>query len=456
MPPPPAGTSIAPRFLLGPALRTQSDGRLVALVRDGYETAFEEIVRRYGRALGRYATSIVPTHRSEDVTQDAFSKALLALRGTDNEIELRQWLYRIVRNTALNDLRDQPAAAAPLLDTEVAPSSVAEQIERREELKDLMTRLGALPDSQRAAIVMRELEELSHAEIAATLGISGGAARQAIHRARISLRDGLGALVPLPLVRWLLEGAPGTSVEATGSAGGAIAGAAGGAGTGIAIKTAAATVLIAGSVGTGVAIHERSGMPADASAGTISKKLGTAEAGQQGPLGDESSTGTGDQDESGSRGGTGEAAGRVGSGSGDDRGLGQGRQGGADPSDSSGTGDPSGPNRDSRHPGGQSGPGSPPGDGSNAPGGGVPPPAPSTPGGSGGGFHQGSGGPGKPGGGSGSGGPGGGPGGSGGGSGGSGEPRGGSGGPGGGFGGGFNYGAPPPPPPAGSQPSVPG
>lgn len=279
MPPPPAAaTSITPRFLLGPALRTQSDRRLVALVREGYETAFEEIVRRYGRALDRYAAAIVPRHRAEDVTQDAFSKALLALRGTENEIELRPWLYRIVRNTALNDLRDQPAAAAPLLDTEESPMSVADQIEHREELKDLMRRLGELPDSQRAAIVMRELDGLSHEEIAAALGISGGAARQAIHRARVGLRDGLGMLLPFPLLRWMLS-APGIAGEATTGAGGAIAGAAGGAGGGIAIKAAAATVLVAGSVGGGVAIHEQSGNHDVAAASTISRKAGPAQTG---------------------------------------------------------------------------------------------------------------------------------------------------------------------------------
>lgn len=82
MPPPPPN-SVASRLFLGPALRTQPDRRLVSLVRNGYETAFEEIVRRYGKPLGRYAAAIVPSHRAEDVTQDAFSKALLALRDTD-------------------------------------------------------------------------------------------------------------------------------------------------------------------------------------------------------------------------------------------------------------------------------------------------------------------------------------------------------------------------------------
>ncbi|HYP55668.1 MAG TPA: sigma factor, partial [Solirubrobacterales bacterium] len=122
MPPPAHG--LAPRLIAGPTLRMQSDSRLVRLVRDGYETAFEEIVRRYRRPLARYAGAIVGS-RSEDVTQDAFSKALLALRRDDAEIELRPWLYRIVRNTALNELRDRPPAADELAEAIAVGSSPA-------------------------------------------------------------------------------------------------------------------------------------------------------------------------------------------------------------------------------------------------------------------------------------------------------------------------------------------
>ena len=163
-----------------------------------------EIVRRYRKPLDRFAAAIVGS-RSEDVTQDAFSKALLALRGSEQEIELRPWLYRIVRNTALNDLRDGPPAAEQLAESIQGGASAALEAERREELAELTRRLRALPEPQRAAIVMRELAGLSHEEIAAALGVSGGAARQAIYRARAALRTGLGLLVPLPLARLLLE-----------------------------------------------------------------------------------------------------------------------------------------------------------------------------------------------------------------------------------------------------------
>lgn len=247
---------------MGPALRAQPDRRLVDLVRDGYDAAFEEIVRRYRRQLDRFAAAIVGG-RSEDVTQDAFSKALLALRGSEAEIELRPWLYRIVRNTALNDLRDRAPATDEIPETLPGGLSTTAAVLAREELADLMKRLHALPENYRAAIVMRELEGLSHEEIAAALGLSGGAARQVLYRARTTLREGLGLVVPLPLVRVLAE-----HVDDAGRTGGAIAAGAGSSAGGAALgglgggalKAGMATVLIAGAVGAGVAVeHHKQG-----------------------------------------------------------------------------------------------------------------------------------------------------------------------------------------------------
>lgn len=293
MPPPPA-EPLAARIFLGPALRTQPDRRLVKLVREGYETAFDEIVRRYRTPLDRFAAAIVGS-RSEDVTQDAFSKALQALRGTTTEIELKPWLFRIVRNTALNDLRDGPPPAEELGEAVAGGRSAAEVAEGREEIGELMERLRALPEPQRAAIVMRELEGLSHEEIAAALGVSGGAARQAIYRARVALRDGLGLLVPLPLLRVLFDHgaeAAGASAGGLAAAGAAASGggsaALGGFGAGAALKVGVATALVAGSVGAGVAIqHERDGRggptPAEAAAVGAPGEEGADASGSQRP-----------------------------------------------------------------------------------------------------------------------------------------------------------------------------
>jgi RNA polymerase sigma factor (sigma-70 family) len=322
MPPPPA-EPFAARVFLGPALRAQPDRRLVKLVREGYEAAFEEIVRRYRKPLDRFAAAIVGG-RSEDVTQDAFSKALLALRGTTTEIELKPWLYRIVRNTALNDLRDGPPAAEELSEEVPGGRSAAEVAEGREEIGELMERLRALPEPQRAAIVMRELEGLSHEEIAAALGVSGGAARQAIYRARLALRDGLGLLVPLPLLRLLFDhgaeaagaGAGGVAAAGATAAGGGTGVTLGGLGAAGALKVGLATAVLAGSVGAGVAIqHDRGGhgdgVPAEAAAARRVSGGGSNE-----PVSYRGSGGPGQA----SQVSTGENRGRGGSEPGDDRG----------------------------------------------------------------------------------------------------------------------------------------
>src|SRR3954453_3878996 len=247
------------RFLGGRALRLQPDGRLFSLVRDGYETAFEEIFRRYGAALRGYAASIVTAQRADDVTQEAFTKAYLALRGSDKEIQLRPWLYRIVRNTALTNIRDEPKPSLELDEARAAGMSPQELAEQREEISRLMAGLRELPEAQRAAIVMQELEGLSHEQIASSLGLSGSAVRQSIYRARRALRGGVGLLLPMPVLRLMLEDGLGQGASAAAAAGGA----------GIALKTGVAAVLAAGTVTTGAVLNHELKKPAEADAKTV-------------------------------------------------------------------------------------------------------------------------------------------------------------------------------------------
>ena len=86
-------------------LRTQSDDRLVALVRDGTEAAFEEIVRRYRAPLVAFAAAYGPPD-PEDLVQESLTRSWEALRESNMEMNLKPWLYTIVRNRALNARRD--------------------------------------------------------------------------------------------------------------------------------------------------------------------------------------------------------------------------------------------------------------------------------------------------------------------------------------------------------------
>jgi RNA polymerase sigma factor (sigma-70 family) len=242
--------------LAGVALRSQPDARLVRLMREGQDSAFAEIVRRYRAPLVTYAGRIVPDHHAEDVVQEALTRAHSALARSDAEINLRPWLFTIVRNRALNALRNQPIHAHLDENYDGVPQP-PEVVARLEELAALTASVKDLPDKQREALVKRELEGRSHEEIAASLGLSAGAVRGLIYRARAALRDGAGLLIPLPVLRSLLSSAP-ASPEATGAAGAAAAGLAGGGG-GIALKAGATLGVAVIAVGSGIAVQQRDG-----------------------------------------------------------------------------------------------------------------------------------------------------------------------------------------------------
>jgi DNA-directed RNA polymerase specialized sigma24 family protein len=86
-------------------LRTQSDARLVALVRQGHERAFEAIVERYRRPLHRHVRRMLPEARAEDALQQTLLKAWTTLQDGAEVRDLRPWLYRIAQNTALDTLK---------------------------------------------------------------------------------------------------------------------------------------------------------------------------------------------------------------------------------------------------------------------------------------------------------------------------------------------------------------
>ncbi len=191
----------APARLAGSAvLACQSDDRLVRLVREGHERAFEAIVDRYRKQLLRFSSRILPESRSEDAVQQAFLNAHTGLLMSDEPVQLKPWLFAITRNAALNMLRQNGwnYDQIPLdFDGVPRPDQIFEQ---RIELQQTVAAMNELPDRQRNALVMRELEGRSYDEIARALGTGDGAVRQLLNRARGSLRAALSALIPPPLV----------------------------------------------------------------------------------------------------------------------------------------------------------------------------------------------------------------------------------------------------------------
>src|SRR3954469_16069959 len=195
---------MTPRNLIEPArlageavLRSQSDDRLVDLVRAGNDRAFEAIVHRYRRALLRYCGRFLSGPRAEDAVQQTFMNAYKAMKGDERRIDLKPWLYRIAHNASLNTLRAAGQVTEEPISEEIDGVERPDQaVERRQSLRDVVATVQALPPRQRDAIVLHELEGRSYEQIAVELEVSGGAVRQLLSRARTTLRAGATAIVP--------------------------------------------------------------------------------------------------------------------------------------------------------------------------------------------------------------------------------------------------------------------
>jgi RNA polymerase sigma factor (sigma-70 family) len=176
---------------LKPALapvQVLTDRRLVRRAAAGDRGAFSEIYARYHQALYRYCRSILRSdHDASDALQATMLKALTALPGEQRRIDLKPWLYRVAHNESISILRD-PGRTKPLEDA--APARVPEPhqaLEDRERIRALLADLTRLSDQQRGALLMKEVGELDYRQIGAALEISPGAARVAVHKARLAL-----------------------------------------------------------------------------------------------------------------------------------------------------------------------------------------------------------------------------------------------------------------------------
>ena len=240
-------------------LQTQPDSKLLELARAGHERAFEALVQRYRRPLLNYCRRLSRSEASaEDALQQALLQAWIALGSGDPEIrDVRAWLYRIVHNVAISSLR-RPVHDQVHEDQAVEGGSADQVVERRLALRDALAGLASLPELQRQVMLSTALEGQSHDEVATALGLSHGAVRGLIYRARATLRAAAAVVVPGPLISWAARqqiGAGGRSAALAEAIG-----AGGSAGVAGVLLKGGAIVATAGALAgaAGVALHPNS------------------------------------------------------------------------------------------------------------------------------------------------------------------------------------------------------
>ena len=185
----PAGLSRLPRTTA--LLRLRSDEQLVALFRAGSDDAFGVLHDRYRQRLFAYVRQMLSGHSrqdAEDVLQDVFVRAFGALRGDSRAVNVRAWLYRVAHNRCIDHLRRPHPPAAEIFEMSRKPLlDPVDEAQRREDLKRLVEDVGRLPEQQRSALLMREIDGLSYADLAGALDVTVPAVKSLLVRARVGL-----------------------------------------------------------------------------------------------------------------------------------------------------------------------------------------------------------------------------------------------------------------------------
>ncbi len=175
-----------------PLVRLQSDEKLVVLVRRGNDHAFETLVSRYSARLLAFCRHMLGSSEdAEDVLQEVFAAAYGAMNADDRPIAVRPWLYKIARNRSLNHIRRAKPIGQDDMDLHLAEhgASTADQAHRRMEFAVLLDDVGRLAETQRTALVLREMEHLSYDQIAQAMDTTVPAVKSLLVRARIGLAE---------------------------------------------------------------------------------------------------------------------------------------------------------------------------------------------------------------------------------------------------------------------------
>ncbi|HMJ95836.1 MAG TPA: sigma-70 family RNA polymerase sigma factor [Thermoleophilaceae bacterium] len=175
-----------------PLLRLQSDERLIALTRRGHHGAFEALVQRYQPRLLAFCRHMLGSQEdAEDVLQEVFTAAFNAMCADDRPINARPWLYRIARNRSLNHLRRPKPSGQDSMDIfeRDGGASTADTVHKREEFRQIVADVHELPETQRTALLLREIDALSYDQIAEAMDTTIPSVKSLLVRARVSLAE---------------------------------------------------------------------------------------------------------------------------------------------------------------------------------------------------------------------------------------------------------------------------
>jgi RNA polymerase sigma factor (sigma-70 family) len=164
------------------------DERLVDQLRRGNEVAFEVLYDRHHRAILSFCRHMLSSREeAEDAVQQTFISAYDDLAGSTKEIKLKAWLFTIARNRCLSILRARREQAAEL--DEIPTAGLTQQVQERDDLRRMLADLRELPEQQRAALVLSELGDLAHSEIADVVGCETMKVKSLVFQARSSLLE---------------------------------------------------------------------------------------------------------------------------------------------------------------------------------------------------------------------------------------------------------------------------
>lgn len=183
-------------------MSTAPDEVLVQQAQNGDQNALSEIIHRYERKTYNLAYRLMGNHAdASDAAQESLVRVYTRLHNFRGDSAFSTWLFRVVTNTCLDELRRRGRLRHTSLDTPLPTDEGAlprqtmveadgpvERAERQEIQAAVRRAINRLPDDYRVVVVMRDLQDFSYHEIADFLGTSLGTVKSRLHRARLALR----------------------------------------------------------------------------------------------------------------------------------------------------------------------------------------------------------------------------------------------------------------------------